>query len=191
MFGWPTWGCGVSKFPWSYGENETCYVLEGRVVVTPDGEAVVAAAENARPPCKAQSHAVKMEVCWRGRGTCALCAHVEWGGGGCNQYTQPTATGVQCIHTRFTATWVHSQYVLVPAGIVVHALLACALPVCLPACLLSCVSTCVPDSPPACWMCAWACRWCASGDTGRRHGHIPCRHVLHVSYRPGSSSAPT
>lgn len=38
VFSWPTWGCGVSKFPWSYAENETCYVLEGRVTVTPDGE---------------------------------------------------------------------------------------------------------------------------------------------------------
>lgn len=35
---WPTWGCEASKFPWSYSENETCYVLEGRVTVTPDGE---------------------------------------------------------------------------------------------------------------------------------------------------------
>jgi hypothetical protein len=35
---WPTWGCEASKFPWSYSENETCYVLEGRVIVTPDGE---------------------------------------------------------------------------------------------------------------------------------------------------------
>uniref|UniRef100_A0A383W9H6 (S)-ureidoglycine aminohydrolase cupin domain-containing protein n=1 Tax=Tetradesmus obliquus TaxID=3088 RepID=A0A383W9H6_TETOB len=34
---WPTWGCGASKFPWSYAENETCYVLQGRVLVTPDG----------------------------------------------------------------------------------------------------------------------------------------------------------
>ncbi|GIL92292.1 hypothetical protein Vretifemale_19833, partial [Volvox reticuliferus] len=34
---WPTWGCGVSKFPWTYKENETCYILEGKVVVTPDG----------------------------------------------------------------------------------------------------------------------------------------------------------
>jgi hypothetical protein len=34
---WPTWGCGVSKFPWSYAENETCYVLQGHVLVTPDG----------------------------------------------------------------------------------------------------------------------------------------------------------
>ena len=32
---WPTWGCGVSKFPWTYGESETCYVLEGKVTVTP------------------------------------------------------------------------------------------------------------------------------------------------------------
>jgi len=35
---WPTWGCEASTFPWSYSENETCYVLEGRVIVTPDGE---------------------------------------------------------------------------------------------------------------------------------------------------------
>lgn len=34
---WPTWGCGVSKFPWSYSERETCLVLEGEVTVTPDG----------------------------------------------------------------------------------------------------------------------------------------------------------
>ncbi|KAI8477458.1 MAG: hypothetical protein J3K34DRAFT_364453 [Monoraphidium minutum] len=37
---WPTWGCGAEKFPWSYDSNETwgCgYVLEGRVLVTPDG----------------------------------------------------------------------------------------------------------------------------------------------------------
>lgn len=34
---WPTWGCEVSNFPWSYDSTETCYVLKGRVVVTPDG----------------------------------------------------------------------------------------------------------------------------------------------------------
>lgn len=34
---WPTWGAGVSCFPWTYGEAETCYVTEGEVVVTPDG----------------------------------------------------------------------------------------------------------------------------------------------------------
>ena len=34
---WPTWGCGVSKFPWTYDSEETCYVLEGDVIVTPKG----------------------------------------------------------------------------------------------------------------------------------------------------------
>jgi uncharacterized protein len=34
---WPIWEKEVSKFPWSYDSNETCYVLEGDVVVTPDG----------------------------------------------------------------------------------------------------------------------------------------------------------
>ncbi len=29
-----TWGCPVSKFDWSYSEDETCYLLEGDVVVT-------------------------------------------------------------------------------------------------------------------------------------------------------------
>eukprot|EP01106_Pelomyxa_sp_JSP_P010304 TRINITY_DN27514_c0_g1_i1.p1 TRINITY_DN27514_c0_g1~~TRINITY_DN27514_c0_g1_i1.p1 ORF type:complete len:102 (-),score=42.35 TRINITY_DN27514_c0_g1_i1:144-413(-) len=38
---WPTWGCGVSKFPWTYASDETAYVLEGEVVVTPDGGAPV------------------------------------------------------------------------------------------------------------------------------------------------------
>lgn len=34
---WPTWGCGVSKFPWTYDNKETCYILKGDVTVTPDG----------------------------------------------------------------------------------------------------------------------------------------------------------
>jgi uncharacterized cupin superfamily protein len=34
--GWPTWGAEVSTFPWTYDEPETCYFLEGDVVVTPD-----------------------------------------------------------------------------------------------------------------------------------------------------------
>lgn len=34
---WPIWGTGVSRFPWTYDEQETCYVLAGEVVVTPDG----------------------------------------------------------------------------------------------------------------------------------------------------------
>jgi len=35
--GWPTWGSEVAKFPWTYDEDETCYILEGDVIVTPDG----------------------------------------------------------------------------------------------------------------------------------------------------------
>jgi len=34
---WPTWSKEVSKFPWTYGEREIAYVLEGEVVVTPNG----------------------------------------------------------------------------------------------------------------------------------------------------------
>lgn len=33
---WPTWGCEASEFPWSYGSSETCYVIEGEAIVTPD-----------------------------------------------------------------------------------------------------------------------------------------------------------
>ena len=38
---WPIWTKEVSEFPWSYDTPETCYFLEGDVVVTPnDGEPV-------------------------------------------------------------------------------------------------------------------------------------------------------
>jgi uncharacterized cupin superfamily protein len=37
VFSWPIWECGVSDFPWHYDEEETCYLLEGEVTVTPDG----------------------------------------------------------------------------------------------------------------------------------------------------------
>ena len=30
---WGTWECGVSTFPWSYDAKETCYILEGEVVI--------------------------------------------------------------------------------------------------------------------------------------------------------------
>lgn len=41
VFDWPVWTKEVSQFPWSYSEPETCYFLEGEVVVTPDnGEPV-------------------------------------------------------------------------------------------------------------------------------------------------------
>ena len=32
---WPIWTCGVSTFPWTYDEQETCLLLEGDVTVTP------------------------------------------------------------------------------------------------------------------------------------------------------------
>ena len=35
---WPIWTKEVSTFPWTYDEPETCYFLEGDVVVTPEGE---------------------------------------------------------------------------------------------------------------------------------------------------------
>jgi len=35
--GWPVWTKEPSTFPWSYGEPETCFFLEGDVVVTPEG----------------------------------------------------------------------------------------------------------------------------------------------------------
>jgi hypothetical protein len=34
---WPIWSCGVSTFPWTYDEQETCLLLEGDVTVTPGG----------------------------------------------------------------------------------------------------------------------------------------------------------
>ncbi|ODH00632.1 cupin [Nostoc sp. KVJ20] len=37
VFKWEVWKKEVSKFPWTYDSQETCYFLEGDVVVTPDG----------------------------------------------------------------------------------------------------------------------------------------------------------
>lgn len=40
VYSWGTWGCGVSKFPWTYDSSESCYLLKGQVTVTPtDGRA--------------------------------------------------------------------------------------------------------------------------------------------------------
>lgn len=41
VFDWPIWSCEVSDFPWSYQQREVCYLLEGKVVVTPEGGAPV------------------------------------------------------------------------------------------------------------------------------------------------------
>ena len=37
VFDWSIWTKEASEFPWAYDEAETCYFLEGDVVVTPDG----------------------------------------------------------------------------------------------------------------------------------------------------------
>lgn len=34
---WPIWKKEVSEFPWHYDKTETCYILRGRFLVTPDG----------------------------------------------------------------------------------------------------------------------------------------------------------
>jgi uncharacterized cupin superfamily protein len=34
---WPIWGKEASEFPWKYDAKEICYLLEGDVIVTPDG----------------------------------------------------------------------------------------------------------------------------------------------------------
>lgn len=38
---WPTWEKGVSEFDWEYGEQETCYILEGYATVTAENGEVV------------------------------------------------------------------------------------------------------------------------------------------------------
>lgn len=38
---WPIWTKEVSKFPWTYDSAETCYFLEGDVIVTPKDGAPV------------------------------------------------------------------------------------------------------------------------------------------------------
>ncbi len=41
VFSWGIWEKEVSEFPWYYEEQETCYLLEGHVIVTPkNGEPV-------------------------------------------------------------------------------------------------------------------------------------------------------
>jgi len=36
VFDWPVWTKEASEFPWFYDDTETCYFLDGDVVVTPD-----------------------------------------------------------------------------------------------------------------------------------------------------------
>ena len=37
VFAWDIWEKEISKFPWTYDSQETCYFLAGDVIVTPDG----------------------------------------------------------------------------------------------------------------------------------------------------------
>ena len=37
VFSWPIWKKEVSKFDWHYDEQESCYLLEGRVTLTTKG----------------------------------------------------------------------------------------------------------------------------------------------------------
>ena len=46
VFDWPIWTKEASKFTWTYDQNETCYLLAGRVIVTPDGGQPVELREN-------------------------------------------------------------------------------------------------------------------------------------------------
>jgi len=35
--GWPIWTKGISEFDWEYGQQETCYIIEGTAIITPEG----------------------------------------------------------------------------------------------------------------------------------------------------------
>jgi uncharacterized cupin superfamily protein len=37
VFKWDIWQKEASKFPWIYDSQETCYFLQGSVIVTPEG----------------------------------------------------------------------------------------------------------------------------------------------------------
>ena len=38
---WPIWTCETSTFDWHYDQSETCYIIEGEVVVTAGGREVL------------------------------------------------------------------------------------------------------------------------------------------------------
>ncbi|MCE2905779.1 MAG: cupin domain-containing protein [Anabaena sp. CoA2_C59] len=37
VFNWPIWEKEISKFSWTYDDQETCYFLTGDIIVTPHG----------------------------------------------------------------------------------------------------------------------------------------------------------
>ena len=40
VLSWPIWICDVSEFDWEYDDKESCYLLEGEVVVSTSLETV-------------------------------------------------------------------------------------------------------------------------------------------------------
>lgn len=41
VYSWPIWTKEISKFDWYYDDDESCYIIEGKVFVeTPDGHKV-------------------------------------------------------------------------------------------------------------------------------------------------------
>ena len=45
VFTWSIWTKEISNFPWHYDSTETCYLLEGEVIVTPEGQEPVTIAK--------------------------------------------------------------------------------------------------------------------------------------------------
>lgn len=37
VYDWPIWRKEVSTFDWEYAQTETCYILRGKFIVTPEG----------------------------------------------------------------------------------------------------------------------------------------------------------
>lgn len=42
---WPVWEKEISEFDWEYDKNETCYIVSGKAIVTPEGKQAVTIAE--------------------------------------------------------------------------------------------------------------------------------------------------
>ena len=40
IFSWPVWSCGVSVFPWTYDRKESCFILEGDVIVKTEHQSI-------------------------------------------------------------------------------------------------------------------------------------------------------
>jgi len=38
VYDWPVWTKGISEFDWTYDKKETCYIVEGEAIITPENE---------------------------------------------------------------------------------------------------------------------------------------------------------